>query len=150
MNNEADILKTFIEVEVSEESQPKVRETLRRMGILSKIRNELFQTCHLFSKSGKFYLVHFKEMYILNACHSTYSEEDRQRRDKIASLLEKWGFINIINPEVMGDIMSEKITIIPYKEKNNYILTKKYKFDLKNSRYYVAPKGQSVDTDEDI
>lgn len=140
MHNEADILKTFIEVEISDENQPKVRETLRRIGILSKVKNELFQTCHLFSKAGNFYLVHFKEMYILNACPSTYSEEDKQRRDKIASLLEKWGFITILNPEVMGEITNEKITIIPYKDKNNYILTKKYKFDIKNSRYYVAPK----------
>lgn len=148
MQNENDILKTFIEVEVSEENQPKVRETLRRIGILSKIKNELFQTCHLFSKAGKFYLVHFKEMYILNACPSSYSEEDKQRRDKIATLLEKWGFITIVNPEVIGDIMSEKITIIPYKDKNNYILSKKYKFDIRNSKYYVDPKLESNEDEE--
>lgn len=140
MNIEQEILKNFIEVEVTEDKQPKIRETLKRMGILSKVRNELFQTCHLFSKAGKFYLVHFKEMYILNACNSTYSDSDKRRRDKIATLLEKWGFLKIVNPEVIGDIMQERITIIPYKEKHNYILTKKYNFDLKNSKFFTPKK----------
>lgn len=139
MKSEEEILNTFIEVEVSDENQPKIRETLRRIGVLSKVRNELFQSCHLFSKAGKFYLVHFKEMYMLNGQPSTFSEADKQRRDKIASLLEKWGFLVVKNPDVIGDIMKEKITIIPYKEKNNYIFTKKYRFDLKNSKYFVAP-----------
>lgn len=141
MQTESDILSTFIEVEVNEENRPKVRETLRRIGVLSKVRNELFQSCHLFSKASKFYLVHFKEMYILNGRNSTFSESDKQRRDKIAVLLEKWGFLNIINPEILGEIMDEKITIIPYKEKNNYILSKKYRFDLKNSKCFVEPHG---------
>jgi hypothetical protein len=139
MQTEIDILSSFIKVEVSEDNRPKVRETLRRMGVLSKVRNELFQSCHLFSKGGNFYLVHFKEMYILNGRNSTFSESDKQRRDKIASLLEKWGFVIIVNPEVVGEITKEKITIIPYKEKNNYILSKKYRFDLKNSKYFVEP-----------
>jgi hypothetical protein len=139
MQTESDILSTFIEVEVSEEARPKVRETLRRMGVLSKVSNELFQSCHLFSKAGKFYLVHFKEMYTLNGRTSTFSESDKQRRDKIASLLEKWEFLTINNPEIIGEIMKEKIDIIPHKEKNNYILSKKYRFDLKNSKYFVEP-----------
>jgi hypothetical protein len=145
MKTEEEILNSFIEVEVSEENQPKVRETLRRMGVLSKIRNELFQSCHLFSKAGKFYLVHFKEMYALNGQPSTFSESDKHRRDKIASLLVNWGFLTIVNPSVVGEIMKEKITVIPYREKNNYILTKKYRFDLKNSKYFVAPEYDNVE-----
>ncbi len=139
MKTEEEILSTFIEVSVADDNQPKVRETLKRMGVLSRVRNELFQSCHLFAKAGKFYLVHFKEMYALNGQPSSFSETDKQRRDKIASLLEKWGFIKILNPSVLGEIMTEKITIIPHKEKNNYILSKKYRFDLKNSKFFVAP-----------
>lgn len=150
MKTEEEILSGFIEVEVSAENQPKVRETLRRMGVLSKVRNELFQSCHLFAKAGKFYLVHFKEMYALNGQPSTFSESDKQRRDKIASLLEKWGFIRILNPSVVGEIVKEKITIIPYKEKNNYILTKKYRFDLKNSKFFVSPNiGNRIDVSDE-
>ena len=139
MVTEQEVLNTFIEVEISEENKPKIRETLKRIGVLSKVRNELFQTCHLFSKAGKNYLVHFKEMYLLNGQFSTFSDSDKQRRDKIASLLNKWGFIKIVNPVVVGEIMKEMITIIPFKEKHNYILSKKYSFDLKNSKYFVPP-----------
>ena len=141
-------LEDFVEVRLPDpQAFLKVKETLTRIGVASKKDKTLYQSCHILHKQGHYYLVHFKEMYILNACPSTYSEEDKQRRDKIASLLEKWGFITILNPEVMGEITSEKITIIPYKEKNNYILTKKYKFDIKNSKYYVAPKINE-DSDE--
>lgn len=146
MINEEEILKSFIEVEVEEDFRPKVRETLRRIGVLSTHKNELFQSCHLFSKAKRFYLVHFKEMYLLNGQPSTFSESDKQRRDKIASLLQNWNFLKIINPEVVGEIVKEKITIIPFKEKNNYILSKKYRFDLKNSKNFIPPQNNSDET----
>lgn len=134
---EEEILQGFIEVEVSLENAPRVRETLKRIGILSKADNHLFQSCHLFKKKDRFYLTHFKEMYILNGTHSSFNEDDRGRRSKIATLLEKWGLLKILNPEMLGEIPTEKITIISHKDKANYVLIKKYNFDLKNSNFFV-------------
>jgi len=136
MIDESIVLNTFIEVEVTEENIPKVRETLRRMGILSNKRNELYQSCHLFKKAGKFYLIHFKEMYLLNNQPSTFNENDKGRRDKIASLLENWNLLKIVNKDILNEVMKEKIDVIPYKERHNYILSKKYEFNKYKSTYF--------------
>ena len=133
---ESEIISTFINVEMEAENIPKVMETLTRIGILNKNTNELYQSVHLFSKLGEYYLVHFKEMYIINGMNDNFSDSDKVRRDKIANLLQNWNLITVKNPEVLGTITSEKIDVIPFREKNNYILKKKYSFDKRNSEYF--------------
>lgn len=133
---EQNILSTFIKVDIKEENVPKVMETLTRIGILNRKTNELYQSVHLFSKLGEHYLVHFKEMFILNGMNNNFSESDKKRRDKVANLLELWNLVEIKNPEVLDNIISEKIDIISFKEKNNYQLKKKYSFDKKQSEYF--------------
>jgi len=139
MKTEEEILKNFVEVEIIEENESKIRETLRRIGILSKKTNELYQSCHLLKKKGKFYIVHYKEMFILNSLNpedNNFTIEDKSRRDKIAFLLQNWNLLKIKNPEVMGYIMKNKIDIIPHKDKNNFILKSKYKFSKFKSSFF--------------
>lgn len=138
--NEKEILDTFINVNIQEHNIGKVNELLTRMGIMNKLKNELYQTCHLFKKAGNLYIVHFKEMYEINGRESTFDENDKNRRDKIALLLESYELIEINNPEVVEDSYT-RIDIIPFKDKSNFVLKRKYSFDIKNSRYYKNPSN---------
>lgn len=140
--NEKDVVNTLIRVNISNENFGKVAEVLTRMGILNRVKNELYQTCHLFKKAGNVYLVHFKEMYKMNGRESSFNAQDKKRRDKIATLLESYNLIKIENSEVLdNDLEKIRIDIIPYKEKSNFILKKKYSFGVENSRFYKNPNN---------
>ena len=106
----------------------KVRETLSRIGLASKKENTLYQSCHILHKQGKYYIVHFKELFLLDGKDSTLSEGDIARRNRIIQLLEEWELIDIIDISKTEDPISplSQIKIIPYKDKNKWNLVTKY------------------------
>lgn len=122
-------LSKFIEVKLNEQDDfLKVRETLTRIGVSSRKEKILYQSCHILHKQGRYYLVHFKEMFALDGKPSNISENDIQRRNAIAKLLEEWGLIEILNPQLMIDNIApiHQIKIISYREKNDWELVSKY------------------------
>ena len=103
----------------------KVRETLSRIGVASRKEKKLYQSCHILHKQGKYYIVHFKELFALDGKASNFSENDKARRNTIASLLKDWGLINI-NGEVQNMSPLSQIKIISFKEKSEWTLETKY------------------------
>ena len=109
----------------------KVKETLTRIGVASKKENKLYQSCHILHKRGKYYIVHFKELFMLDNRPSSFSEDDRGRRNTIVILLDEWGLINIVEDSMMEFNLGPKapisqIKILPFKEKANWELISKY------------------------
>ena len=93
-------VETLVEVELSnEEAFLKVKETLTRIGVASRKDKKLYQSCHILHKKGKYYIVHFKELFTLDGKSSSFSEEDKGRRNTIANLLEEWDLVKIVEPE---------------------------------------------------
>jgi len=122
-------LSKFIEVTLAEQDDfLKVRETLTRIGVSSRKEKILYQSCHILHKQGRYYLVHFKEMFALDGKPSSISENDIQRRNAIAKLLEEWGLVEIQNPQLMIDNIApiQQIKIISHKEKDQWELVSKY------------------------
>ena len=103
----------------------KVRETLSRIGVASRREKKLYQSCHILHKQGKYYIVHFKELFALDGKKTNLSENDIARRNTISNLLCDWGLIKVV-----GDIKEmaplSQIKILPYKEKHEWILETKY------------------------
>jgi hypothetical protein len=105
----------------------KVRETLTRIGVASRKENKLFQSCHILHKQGRYFIVHFKELFMLDGKKSNLELSDMQRRNTIATLLQDWGLIDIQNKEVAKDCAPmRQIKIIGYKEKGDWELCPKY------------------------
>ena len=105
----------------------KVRETLTRIGVASRSERKLFQSCHILHKQGKYYIVHFKELFLLDGKHSDFSENDQQRRNRITKLLADWGLVNVVNEEMIDNASSiSQIKILPHKEKADWELIPKY------------------------
>ena len=105
----------------------KVRETLTRIGVASRKENKLFQSCHILHKQGRYFIVHFKELFMLDGKKSNLELSDIQRRNTIATLLADWGLVEIQNPEVAQDCAPmRKIKIIGFKEKDDWELCPKY------------------------
>lgn len=105
----------------------KVRETLTRIGVASRKEKKLFQSCHILHKQGRYFIVHFKELFILDGKKSNLEENDIARRNTIATLLSDWGLISFSNPKLAEPIAPlRQIKIIPYKEKNAWELCPKY------------------------
>ena len=93
------IIDTLLEITLKEEDDfLKVRETLTRIGVASRKDKTLYQSCHILHKQGKFYIVHFKEMFALDGKPTNFSDEDKGRRNTIATLLEDWGLLKIVDP----------------------------------------------------
>ena len=131
-------LSKFIEVTLIEQDDfLKVRETLTRIGVSSRKEKVLYQSCHILHKQGKYYLVHFKEMFALDGKPSNISENDLQRRNAIAKLLEEWGLISILNPQLMIDNIApiHQIKIISYRDKDEWELVSKYNMGKKKVDY---------------
>ena len=130
---EQELLKTFIEVDVKDNFKT-IRETLTRMGVPSGKEQKLFQSCHILHKKSKFYIVHFKEMFMLDGRSTNFDEMDRQRRNKIASLLEEWGLCTVKNPDMIEDrCLPRSLMVIPYSDKINWTLCPKYNIGTKKS-----------------
>ena len=105
----------------------KVRETLTRIGVASRSDKKLYQSCHILHKQGHYYIVHFKELFLLDGKHSDLSENDIQRRNRITKLLSDWGLVEVINPEMIEEASSiSQIKILPHREKNEWTLIPKY------------------------
>ena len=105
----------------------KVRETLTRIGVASRKDNKLFQSCHILHKQGRYFIVHFKELFLLDGKPSNLLENDVQRRNTIAVLLADWGLVSIIEPEQSKDVAPlRQIKVIPFKDKSQWDLCPKY------------------------
>jgi hypothetical protein len=131
-------LAKFIEVTLNEQDDfLKVRETLTRIGVSSRKEKVLYQSCHILHKQGKYYITHFKELFALDGKPSNISENDIQRRNAIANLLEEWGLVTILNKELMKDNIAplHQVKIISFKEKNDWQLITKYNIGKKPQDY---------------
>lgn len=118
-----------IEVQLEEEDDfLMVKETLTRIGVSSRKENKLFQSCHILHKRGRYAIMHFKELFILDGLESDISETDIGRRNLIAKLLDEWELCEIIDPDRVKDPLASmgQIKIIPYKEKKEWELIPKY------------------------
>jgi hypothetical protein len=106
----------------------KIKETLSRIGLASKKENTLYQSCHILHKQGKYYIVHFKELFLLDGKDSTLAEGDLARRNRIVNLLEEWELLDIVNIEQTKDLICplNQIKIIAFKDKNQWNLVTKY------------------------
>ena len=119
----------LLEVTLNEDDDfLKVRETLTRIGIPSKQAKTLYQSCHILHKRGRYYIVHFKELFKIDGKDTDLSETDIRRRNTIALLLDSWGLLNIVNKQKAEEltVSPNQIKVIPFKEKNEWILTPKY------------------------
>jgi hypothetical protein len=105
----------------------KVRETLSRIGVASRKEKILYQSCHILHKQGRYFIVHFKELFALDGKDADFSDNDLQRRNTVAHLLADWGLITILNPEIHEDKAPlNQIKVIAFKEKNEWELVQKY------------------------
>ena len=105
----------------------KVRETLTRIGVASRKEKKIYQSCHILHKQGKYYIVHFKELFALDGKHANLTVNDVQRRNRIINLLSDWGLITIVNPDSAVDVAPlNQIKVLSYKDKGDWILESKY------------------------
>lgn len=105
----------------------KIRETLTRIGVASRKDQKLYQSCHILHKQGRYFIVHFKELFLLDGKPSNLLENDIQRRNTISTLLADWGLITIVDPSRAQDIAPlRQIKVIPFKEKSQWELCPKY------------------------
>lgn len=112
---------------VKEDDFLKVRETLTRIGVASKRENKLFQSCHILHKQGRYYIVHFKELFALDGKPTDLVENDLERRNTIGKLLEDWKLLQILDRDELNYLAPmSQIKVIPFKEKSQWILEAKY------------------------
>ena len=105
----------------------KVRETLTRIGVASRRENKLFQSCHILHKQGRYFIVHFKELFLLDGKPSNLMENDLGRRNTIVTLLSDWGLVEPVNSEQLSNVAPlRQIKIISYRDKDNWELCAKY------------------------
>jgi hypothetical protein len=121
-------IESLIEVTLNEPDDfLKVKETLTRIGVASKKSNTLFQSCHILHKQGKYYIVHFKELFALDGKQTDLNEDDISRRNTIAKLLAEWDLVNVVEEQQLqpADSMSS-IKVIPFSQKTEWDLVAKY------------------------
>ena len=118
----------MVEVVLSEPDDfLKVRETLTRIGVASRKEKKLYQSCHILHKQGKYYIVHFKELFALDGKKANLSVNDVQRRNRIVALLSDWGLVGVLKSDTITDIAPlNQIKVISYKDKGDWILETKY------------------------
>ena len=117
----------------------KVRETLTRIGVASRKEKKLYQSCHILHKQGKYYIVHFKELFALDGKHANLTANDVQRRNRITRLLADWGLISIVKSESVADIAPlNQIKVLAYTDKGLWVLEQKYN---------IGKKGKTQDVD---
>jgi hypothetical protein len=120
---------SLIEVTLaSEEDFLKIKETLTRIGVASRKDRKLFQSCHILHKQGRYYIVHFKELFALDGKPSNFSEEDVARRNTIVNLLAEWELIKLVNPQKSSEPVApfSQVKVITHKEKDEWELVAKY------------------------
>ena len=111
----------------------KVRETLTRIGVASRKEKKLFQSCHILQKKGKYYIVHFKELFALDGKHANLTSNDVERRNRITKLLSDWGLVDIVEEEIGELAPLNQIKVISYKDKGEWILESKYNIGKKRT-----------------
>lgn len=127
--------QSMIEVALKEPDDfLKVRETLTRIGVASRKEKKIYQSCHILHKRGKYYIVHFKELFALDGKQTNLSINDVQRRNRIASLLSDWGLLSIISTDKIDTIAPlNQIKVLSFKEKGDWILESKYNIGKKKT-----------------
>ena len=111
----------------------KVRETLTRIGVASRKEKKLYQSAHILHKQGRYYITHFKELFALDGKRANLTVNDVQRRNRIVKLLFDWGLVDVVKPDLIGDIAPlNQIKVLPYKEKGEWILEQKYNIGKKS------------------
>jgi hypothetical protein len=130
----------MVEVALSEPDDfLKVRETLTRIGVASRKEKKLYQSCHILHKQGRYYIVHFKELFALDGKRANLTVNDVQRRNRISQLLADWGLIRVINADQISDIAPlNQIKVLSYKDKGDWILETKYNIGRKK------PEGEET------
>ena len=119
----------------------KVRETLTRIGVASRKEKKLYQSCHILHKQGRYYLVHFKELFALDGKRANLTVNDVQRRNRITKLLSDWGLIGIVKEDSVMDIAPlNQIKVLSYKDKGDWILEQKYNICKKNQVQETTPE----------
>ena len=117
----------------------KVRETLTRIGVASRKEKKLYQSCHILHKQGRYYIVHFKELFALDGKHANLTVNDVQRRNRIVRLLADWGLITVVKPDSVTDIAPlNQIKVLAYKDKGDWVLEQKYN---------IGKKGKTQETE---
>ena len=113
----------------------KVRETLTRIGVASRKEKKLYQSCHILHKQGKYYIVHFKELFALDGKKANLSINDVQRRNRIVQLLGDWGLVSINSKESIADVAPlSQIKVLAYREKGDWTLESKYNIGKKKEQ----------------
>lgn len=123
------VVDKMVEVKLKDdEAFLLVKETLTRIGIASRKEKTLYQSCHILYKQGKYYIVHFKELFALDGKPSNFSDEDKGRRNTIVNLLADWNLIEVVSPDSIKEptALLNHIKILPFKEKNEWKLVTKY------------------------
>ena len=117
----------------------KVRETLTRIGVASRKEKKLYQSCHILHKQGRYFIVHFKELFALDGKHANLTVNDVQRRNRIVRLLLDWGLVTVVDEERILDIAPlNQIKVLAYKDKSDWILEQKYN---------IGNKGKTPETE---
>jgi hypothetical protein len=112
----------------------KVRETLTRIGVASRKEKKIYQSCHILHKQGKYYIVHFKELFALDGKNTNLSLNDVQRRNRIIQLLSDWGLISVVNIETITDLAPlNQIKVLSFREKGEWTLESKYNIGRKKT-----------------
>ena len=113
----------------------KVRETLTRIGVASRKEKKIYQSCHILHKQGRYFLVHFKELFALDGKHANLTSNDVQRRNRIAQLLSDWGLVEVLNTDKIKDIAPlNQIKVLAYRDKGDWILETKYNIGSKKKK----------------
>ena len=119
----------------------KVRETLTRIGVASRKEKKLYQSCHILHKQGRYFIVHFKELFALDGKRANLTLNDVQRRNRITRLLADWGLITVVKPESVEDIAPlNQIKVLAYRDKGEWILEQKYNIGKKTKPQEEVPK----------
>jgi hypothetical protein len=125
-----DLVTTLVEIEaVNSDEFLKIKESLTRIGIANRTKKELYQTCLLLHKKGRYYIVHFKELFSMDGRETEIFEDDYVRRNHICKLLEQWGLIKIVNRDTMYAVVNDipiSVYVLPFKEKSQWKLQSKY------------------------
>jgi hypothetical protein len=130
-------VETLLEIRLKQDDDfLKVRETLTRIGVASRKDKKLYQSCHILHKKGKYYIVHFKELFSLDGKPTDFDDSDLGRRNTIANLLAEWGLIEIVQQEVSKNPIAplSQIKVISYGERNDWELITKYNIGNKKKR----------------
>ena len=143
------MLENLVEVTLNKSDDfLKVRETLTRIGVAAKKDNVLYQSCHILHKQGRYYVVHFKELFALDGKPADISDNDLARRNTIANLLAEWGLCTLVVPDKskLNVAPLSQIKIIAYKDKNEWQLVAKYNIGKKRNTETLSTQTKALDS----